>query len=96
MPRKKAKPKARMPPRNIRVSGYRTSVRLEPEIWDEFNEICWREGCTAHDISTSVNKQRGQSSLTSALRVFIHQYFRDAATEAGHAKARHGNLMRKS
>ncbi len=95
MPRKKAKPKARMPLHNIRVNGHRTSVQMEPEIWDAFNEICQREDCTPDDICTSVNKVRGRSSLASTLRVFIVTYFRRLAAEEGHAKAGHRGLKAK-
>ena len=95
MPRQKAKPKARMRAFNVRVSGRRTTVGMEPEIWDAFNEICQREDCTANDICTSVNKVRGRSSLASALRVFIVTYFRRLATEEGHAKAGHRGLKAK-
>ena len=89
MPKKKAKPKARMRTFNVRVSGHRTTVRMEPEIWDAFNEICQREDCTLDDICASLNKVRGRSSLASALRVFIVTYFRRLVAEVGHAKAGH-------
>jgi predicted DNA-binding ribbon-helix-helix protein len=89
MPKKKAKPKARMRTFNVRVSGRRTTVRMEPEIWDAFNEICQREDCTLDDICASLNKVRGRSSLASALRVFIVTYFRKLVAEVGHAKAGH-------
>ena len=95
MPRKKAKPKARMRTFNVRVSGHRTTVGMEPEIWDAFNEICQREDCTLDDICTSLNKVRGRSSLASALRVFIVTYFRRLAAEEGHAKAGHRGLKAK-
>ena len=68
---------------------------MEPEVWDALMEICRREGHTSHDICTLLSKWRGQSSLTSALRVFILGYYRAAATEVGHAEAGHGKLPRK-
>jgi predicted DNA-binding ribbon-helix-helix protein len=36
--------------RNVTISGHRTSVRLEPEMWSGLNEICRRERSTLHDI----------------------------------------------
>lgn len=77
--------------RNVTVSGHRTSVRLEPEMWGGYEEICRREGRTIHEICSMVDQRRHGSSLTAALRVFIMLYFRIAATEEGHAEAGHGN-----
>ena len=76
--------------RNVTVSGHRTSIRLEPELWDALREICRREGRTIHEICSMVDRRRQGSSLTAALRVFIMLYFRVAATEEGHAEAGHG------
>ena len=76
--------------RNVTVAGHRTSMRLEPSMWDALGEICRREGKTIHDVCSDVDFQRHESALTAALRAFIVLYFRVAATEDGHAKAGHG------
>ena len=79
--------------RNITISGRRTSVRLEPDMWVALKEISDREKCSTHDICTLVYIRKGQTtSLTAAIRVFIMLYFRAAATESGHAAAGHGNF----
>jgi predicted DNA-binding ribbon-helix-helix protein len=76
--------------RNITVAGRRTSMRLEPEMWDAFDEICRRESKTIHEICTLVSQHKGRSSLTAALRVFVLSYYREAATDNGHTGAGHG------
>ena len=76
--------------RNVTLSGHRTSIRLEADMWEALFEICRREGKTVHTICSSVDGQRSASRLTEALRVFIMAYFRAAATEDGHAHAGHG------
>ncbi len=68
--------------RNIVVAGHRTSMRLEPEMWGALSEICEREKCSVRDICTLVDSNRGSSSLTSAVRVFILAYFRYAAANS--------------
>lgn len=78
--------------RNVTVSGRRTSIRLEPEMWDGLMEICRREAVTPHQLATLVDRCRHRSSLTAKLRVFILAYFRKASTEAGHAQAGHGRV----
>lgn len=68
--------------RNIVVAGHRTSMRLEPEMWDALTEICAREKCSVKEICTLIDTSRGSSSLTSAVRVFILAYFRFAAANS--------------
>ncbi len=77
--------------RNVTVSGHRTSVRLEPAMWDALHELCRREGKTVHMVCSTVNDTRRESGMTAALRVYIVSYFRSAATEDGHNQAGHGS-----
>jgi predicted DNA-binding ribbon-helix-helix protein len=80
--------------RNINVRGRRTSIRLEPQIWDTLAEICRREFCTTHDVCTYVAGQRPpHGSLASSVRVFVLSYFHTSSTEDGHHRARHGQGM---
>ena len=68
--------------KNIIVAGHRTSMRLEPEMWDALSEICVREKCGMRDICTLIDASRGSTSLTSAVRVFILAYFRFAVANS--------------
>ena len=80
--------------RNISVRGHRTSIRLEPQIWDTLVEICRREFCTPHDVCSYVAGHRpAHGSLTSSLPVFILGYFHTSSTEDGHHRAGHGQGM---
>jgi predicted DNA-binding ribbon-helix-helix protein len=78
--------------RNVFVGTRRTSLRLEPAMWDALMEICRREEMTIHQLCALVDERRRASSLTAAIRVFIVTYFRSAATEEGHASIGHGSL----
>jgi len=80
--------------RNVTVAGRRTSVRLEPEMWESLQEITARESITLHQLCTEIARQRGLSSLTAAIRAYALAYFRAAATERGHRAAGHGGLRR--
>jgi predicted DNA-binding ribbon-helix-helix protein len=81
--------------RNVTVAGRRTSLRMEPEMWDALQEAATREGLSLHDFCTAVAKRRGAYSMTAAIRVHLLDYFRDAATEAGHKSAGHGKAKGK-
>jgi len=75
---------------NVTVAGRRTSIRLEPQMWGALREICAREGKTVHMLVTEIDRGRAASSLTAAIRVYVMDYFRVAATEDGHRRAGHG------
>ena len=86
-----SKEKSGLVSRNVTIGAHRTSIRLEPDMWNALREICRREHVTIHEVATvvSVRKAAG-SSLTAAMRVFVMAYFRMAATEEGHSLAGHG------
>ena len=78
--------------RNVVAERGRTSMRLEPELWEALLEICGREGRDMSSLVRKVEQSGHAGGRTSAVRVFVLAYFRAAATEAGHAAAGHGAL----
>jgi predicted DNA-binding ribbon-helix-helix protein len=78
--------------RNVSVGSRRTTVRLEPAMWDALGEICQREDMSLNDLCSRIAGRRSASSLTATVRVFVMSYFRTAATEEGHARTGHGLL----
>lgn len=73
---------ARLVVRNIAVDGRRTSVRLEDDMWQALCDIARRHQTSVNRICSLVDKRRGGSSLTAALRAFALRYFRVAARAA--------------
>ncbi|WP_158744384.1 ribbon-helix-helix domain-containing protein [Acidisphaera sp. L21] len=84
---------SRLVNRNIIASRGRSSMRLEPEIWDALQEICKRERVGLGDLVQRVEGEGSEGGRTSAVRIFAFQYFRTATTEEGHAKAGHGPMV---
>lgn len=76
--------------RNIVAERGRTSMRLEPELWDALAEICRRERTSPSELCRRIEKLGLKGGRTSAMRVYVLQYFRAAATEEGHIAAGHG------
>jgi predicted DNA-binding ribbon-helix-helix protein len=68
------------------TSGHRTNMRLEASIWDALDEITDREGKTLHGLYFVIDGRRDESNLTAAIRVFILNYFRSAATDISHIR----------
>jgi predicted DNA-binding ribbon-helix-helix protein len=68
--------------RNVVVDGHRTSVRLEPMMWEALREIARRREVKLHELVTEIDRQRTASSLTAAIRVYIVAFYRSAASRA--------------
>lgn len=86
-------------PRSVILGRHRTTVRLEPAIWDALSEIATREGRTVNQLCTELHERwqgHKAQNFTAALRRFVMAYFRKAATRAeppepgaGRATVRH-------
>lgn len=90
-----AKPSSTLVNRNVTVAGHRTSIRLEPAMWEALRQICDREHKPVNELVTEIARQRIESSLTAAIRVYIVRYFSAAATDEGHRLAGHGEARRQ-
>lgn len=82
--------------RNIVAERGRTSMRLEPELWDALAEICQRERTSPSELCRRLERSGLPGGRTSAMRVFIVQYFRAATTADGHLAAGHGTVESRS
>jgi predicted DNA-binding ribbon-helix-helix protein len=67
-------------------------MRLEPELWDALEEICRREKLTLGEVVKQVEQRGHPGGRTSAVRVYVLGYFREAVSEDGHRAAGHGTL----
>jgi len=67
--------------RNVTLGSRRTSVSLEEQVWEGLTEICRREEVGLDELCTAVEVRRVDSSMSSALRVFLLTYFRHAAEQ---------------
>lgn len=74
---------------NVIVAGHRTSVRLEPVMWDALRDIARRQRVSVHDLVTEIDRDRTASTLTAAIRVYIVSFYRAAALRTARA---HGFL----
>ena len=72
---------------NIVVGGHRTSVRLEPAMWDALQDVARRQRLTIHDLVTRIDRGRTNSGLTAAIRVYIVNFYRSVALHTGQAQA---------
>ena len=61
--------------RNITIGDVRTSVTLEPQMWEILHDIAEEHSCSIHDLCSFINDRKAEgTSLASAIRVFIVSY----------------------
>ncbi len=75
--------------RNVRVVGRRTSVRLEPVMWQAMADISAREGITIFDFCSRARAARHGSNLTASIRAEIVAYLLAALADAESRLADH-------
>ncbi len=61
--------------RSIVIAGHKTSVSLEDAFWKGLKEIATRQRITLSDLVASIDTQRRQGNLSSAIRLFVLQHF---------------------
>ena len=71
-------------------------MRLEPIFIECLKEMCRREQISLAAFVRHVYELNGKRGKISAkLRCFVLEYFKDAATDAGHDQAGHGKAPLK-
>lgn len=67
--------------RSITIAGHRTSVWVEDPFWDALAEIASKESKSTTALIAEVDRRRpAGSNLSSAIRVFVLDHYRSAAS----------------
>jgi predicted DNA-binding ribbon-helix-helix protein len=62
--------------RSIVIAGHKTSVSLEDAFWQCLKEIARNRELTLSDLVASIDTERHQGNLSSAIRLFVLDYYR--------------------
>lgn len=62
--------------RSIVIAGHKTSVSLEDAFWKGLKEIADHNEQTLSDLVASIDSQRKHGNLSSAIRLFVLDYYR--------------------
>jgi len=65
--------------RSIVVAGHKTSVSLEEAFWIGMKEICGLRNMTLSELAGEIDHNRQQGNLSSAIRLFVLDYFKSRA-----------------
>jgi predicted DNA-binding ribbon-helix-helix protein len=68
----------RVPRHSVFLSERKTSVSLEEPFWQALSEIATERGIKIAALIRSIDAERKQGNLSSALRVFVLEHFRAA------------------
>jgi predicted DNA-binding ribbon-helix-helix protein len=68
--------------RSIVIAGHKTSVSLEDAFWQGLKQIAGDRGLTLSDLVATIDTERRQGNLSSAIRLFVLDFYRGG----GHAK----------
>ena len=63
--------------RSIVIAGHKTSVSLEDAFWKGLKEIADDRGVTLSDLVSSIDTERHEGNLSSAIRLFVLDHFRN-------------------
>lgn len=66
--------------RSFAIKGHRTSVSLEAPFWVALEQAAEMEKSTLTGLVASIDAKRGEAGLSSAVRVWVLDYFRRRAT----------------
>ena len=65
--------------RSVVVGGRNTTVTLEDDFWDCVKEISTLRGVTRAELVAEIDRNRQQKNLSSAIRLYVLDYFRSRA-----------------
>jgi predicted DNA-binding ribbon-helix-helix protein len=82
--------------RSIFINGRKTSVSLENEFWAGLHDIAKSRKTTAVKLVEEINRQRSTVNLSSAIRIYVYNYFRSIAGEQGEANPAQNHLDSRS
>ena len=67
--------------RSIFLASHKTSVSLEDDFWNALKEIAGNRHVTLSELVGSIKAQRQNSNLSSALRLFVLEYYQSKSAK---------------
>lgn len=64
----------RLAMRSVTINGRRTTMRLEPSMWNALRRIAEEHGITVNQLCSKIDDTRGEMSMTAAVRSYIVSY----------------------
>ncbi len=71
--------KSQVVKRSIVIASHKTSVSLEDAFWNGLKEIAGTRNMPLSDLVSQIDSQRQHGNLSSAIRLFVLDYYRSQA-----------------
>jgi predicted DNA-binding ribbon-helix-helix protein len=68
--------------RSFTIKGHRTSISIEAPFWDALRQAADEQRTTVAALVAVIDKERGASGLSSAVRVWLLDFFRNPRTRS--------------
>ncbi|MFZ0841875.1 MAG: ribbon-helix-helix domain-containing protein [Xanthobacteraceae bacterium] len=94
--RKRPLPGSRIRRRTINITGRarKTSITLEPEFWDALREIAFVRRLPLSRLVGDIDSRREHANLSSAIRLFILNFFRNESDDLAKWRQSSGQTKR--
>jgi predicted DNA-binding ribbon-helix-helix protein len=69
--------------RSIVINGHKTSVSLEDAFWSGLKDIAGTRNLTLSELVATIDADRRQGNLSSAIRLFVLDHYRSRGADAG-------------
>src|SRR5260370_40731025 len=63
--------------RSVVIAGHEKSISLEEAFWKSLKEIARYQNMTVSTLLTAIDSERYQGSLSSAIRLFVINFYRE-------------------
>jgi predicted DNA-binding ribbon-helix-helix protein len=72
--------------RSIVIAGHKTSVSLEDAFWNGLKDVALSRRMTLSDLVGSIDTERQQGNLSSAIRLFVLEHYQTRMNGNGDAR----------
>jgi predicted DNA-binding ribbon-helix-helix protein len=79
--------------RSIVIAGHKTSVSLEDAFWKGLKEIAGGRDMTLSEMVAAIDSDRQHGNLSSAIRLFVLDFYRNGRTEPNDEREGSRDLM---
>ncbi|HKA74179.1 MAG TPA: ribbon-helix-helix domain-containing protein [Xanthobacteraceae bacterium] len=82
--------------RSIVIAGHKTSVSLEDAFWQGLKQIAGERELTLSDLVATIDTERRQGNLSSAIRLFVLDYYQASSTARQSEMVREARAVRSA
>jgi predicted DNA-binding ribbon-helix-helix protein len=81
--------KSKIVKRSAIIAGHKTSVSLEDAFWEALKAIAKERDMKLSDLVTSIDSARQHNNLSSAIRLYVLNYYQSALRSAARSRSQH-------